>query len=157
MAHRFSIPLAGSGASLPLLGSLALIVVAGWLYFARQDFISRAESTEGRVVQVRLSRRGDDRSYRTSFAFRDAAGTEHRVLSSTFSPFRMHSAGQTVRVLYDPADPSNARIESFWELWAPPIGVGVAGLAGMIGLLFVPPETISRLWPESGSGPPQRT
>jgi hypothetical protein len=152
--YKMSIPLTGPGARFPVLGSIGLILVAGWLLYARHDFVSRAQAADGRVVQVRRSLHTDERAYRTTFAFRDAAGTEHRVRSRALMPVRMHRYGDSVPVLYDPANPANARIESFWELWALPVGLGVAGLASMIGFLFVPPETISRLWPKSGSGPP---
>jgi hypothetical protein len=48
-----------------------------------------------------------------------------------------YEAGQTIDVLYDPRNPEEHRIESFWEIWGRSLIVGGTGLGfALVGLVY---------------------
>lgn len=122
----------------PLVG-IVFLGLGGWWGWDTWTFVKRAEPAIGRVerfVQSASKRRvnGVTRESTTHypvFSFRDAKGTSHMVTSSTGSGKPAYEAGQEVPVLYDPAAPDSARINSFSNLWLFPVafcGIAVACL-----------------------------
>lgn len=135
-----------------LVGGIALLAVAGWLYIDRQSFLETAVETEGTVVGTRHHRGNDSRSYRAVFKFRDAAGVEHKITSRLSTNVRWHRYGDSVPVLYDPDNPKKAMIGTFYQIWGIPCVLAIAGVLGVVGGLFVPPETLKRLRGQSSDG-----
>ena len=76
------------------------------------DSISHTSSRGGSLLRPR-------------FRFRTPAGQAIIVTSTASSTEESYSDGDTVRVLYDPNDPTNARIDTLSNLW---IGTLVVGL-----------------------------
>ncbi|MBI2751323.1 MAG: DUF3592 domain-containing protein [Burkholderiales bacterium] len=104
----------------------------------------------GHVVETeRQESRSKDREGRwtTSVArypvveFAAAGGTKHRFTAAIPNGlFNYSKLGSTVNVLYDPKDPSTARIAHFAEFWAEPLYYGLPGFLVFgfsIGLFFL--------------------
>ena len=64
--------------------------------------------------------------------FQDAQGRNHTVTSSTGSSRPAYEVGQQVRVLYDPADPQQARLHGFAELWLFPVTFSSIGILCLV-------------------------
>lgn len=55
-------------------------------------------------------------------------GRTHTFTSSNSSDPPSYEVGERVELLYDAADPSEARIDSWWELWLMPVMLGGAAV-----------------------------
>ena len=79
--------------------------------------------------------------------FADRAGQEHTLYSSVGSYPPSYAVGDHAPILYDPADPKHAEINSFFSLWLLPLVFGILGsldlLTGLF-LLFVLPGILRR-------------
>jgi len=97
-------------------------------------FLRRCAETSGEVVHLEHStdRMGTTsyESYAPVFAFMAANGKAYRVTSTVYSSPADFNVGDCVRVRYDPANPQDARIHSFFEIW------GTALISGTVGLPF---------------------
>lgn len=96
-------------------------------FFDTRQFIARAEEATGRVIDnVHV---GD--TYRAVVTFEPVAGAPMTFRTSAGSDPPAHEIGDLVRVLYDPADPSAARISSWFSLW------GIATIFSALGACFL--------------------
>jgi hypothetical protein len=73
----------------------------------------------------------DERTYRAVVTFEPASGAPVTFRASTGADPPAHEIGDFVRVLYDPADPSAARISSWFSLW------GLAAIFSAFGACFL--------------------
>ncbi len=134
-----------------LLATLLLVVaaamfVAGWHVTAEtRHFLAVAERTAGTVVAheayEREARTPRER-FRVVVSFETAAGTRVRFRSVANYGRPPFPVGSEVTVLYDPADPVNARVDRQIEVLAPVVAWGaavclIAGL-GLAVLVFGP-------------------
>jgi hypothetical protein len=116
----------------------ALALIAGVIALRTESFINRSEATEGVVTElVPVSAHNSDSSssssttYAPVFAFTTNDGRHLTVRSDSASNPPSFEVGDKVAVLYDPAAPVNARIDTFGQLWLMPI------ICGGVGLLFM--------------------
>ena len=120
------------GITMPILG-LALLGGAVFSALYRRRNLTGRKSAEGEVIE--LVRRGFNPGspgiYCPVVRFRAPDGEEYEFESEHGSRPAMHKVGQTVTVLYDPADPENAEIRSALTRWLVP------GLMIAIGLFFM--------------------
>lgn len=80
--------------------------------------VRRGSPTTGTVTGFEV--RTDSKSRTTHFAqvsYRDRSGEPHVMLMSWASKPSARSVGQQFPVLHDPDQPSEARVDSFGELW----------------------------------------
>lgn len=119
-------------------GLIALAVAAAW-YSRTSGFVAGAAKAKGIVVDVvpTSSRRGLAYAPRVEFVAAD--GSRDSLISSVASNPPAFSRGDSVDVLYDPHNISNARINSFAQLWLGPtifggLGVLFAGIG--LGILW---------------------
>lgn len=113
--------------------------VLGGLAFAwfRWRFLAGAVRTPGEVVDYRSETEEsteDGRAVRSAVfhpvvEFRDAQGVQRRCQTSTASSPPPFHIGARVTVLYRPADPAQAEIAAFQQLWLGPLMLLVLGLA----------------------------
>ena len=104
-------------------------------------FVHTATRADGRVTQI-VERRGDHGTlYAPVFSFRDVLGAEHTVYSSTASYPPEHQVNDTVRVLYSPEHPGDAKIENFFSLWGLPL------VTGLLGVFYLPLGLLVWNWP----------
>ncbi len=137
MTQRFRIDLADA----PWIAAVVAILVFGFAAYESQrisGLVVRGAEVAGVIVRFDQKQESDwdedsghDR-YRTVYApvvrFTDAAGQTRTARAGQFSSWRFHAVGDQVAVLYDPHDPTWARINSAYELWSRPLLALFAGL-----------------------------
>jgi hypothetical protein len=118
--------------------------VGGWLYFDQRDFEAKAERTTGTVIDVKretstsTSRNRASRStvYRPVIQF-EVKGQSYTFTSSSSSSSYNYPRGKRLDVLYDPANPSDARMADSVVSLIAIIMLGVGALLMLVGL-FLP-------------------
>ncbi|WP_322822651.1 DUF3592 domain-containing protein [Chloroflexus sp.] len=122
----------------------AVVIFAGWLWqHSTRERLNTMISDTGTVVDLlKVQRPGETASFYPIVEFRTQAGEVVRFEGSTGVSENTYRIGQQVDILYDPRSPQDARIDSWFELWLPPLvvillggGALVAGLAGC-GMAF---------------------
>ena len=97
------------------------------LYRTTQEFVAGAATASGTVVELdRRTSNNGDYTYAPVVEFSTPDGKDFRFVSSASSSPPAFARGEVVRVLYTPANPAEARIDSFGQLWAG--GLILAGL-----------------------------
>ena len=117
-----------------LFSSLPFFCIGAWeggqVWYESQTF----KTAEGEVVQNVLLTSEDlddftreSSAYHPVIRFRTQLGTVSTFTSGSGSYPARYEIGDKVTVMYDPANPSEARIRS-WEIWFPPILFMVIGV-----------------------------
>ncbi len=123
------------------LGKLLLVIGLGMLYFsftiwrAHADFSAHAISADGVVIDLpnRSSTKGSNSLPIVQFATADG-NIVHVTITGGSSP-ATYSRGEHVRLLYDPANPETARLDTFMETRpAPRLLGGIGILIALIGV-----------------------
>ncbi|WP_198372212.1 DUF3592 domain-containing protein, partial [Roseomonas rosulenta] len=120
-----------------ILGGLAAASVGLYAVAADVVFFARAETAEGRVEQMRTERRRRSVFHVADIQFVTTAGEEMRVPARRPNGWMRFAAGDSVRVRYDPADPSRASIDSLslhilGALIALPFGIAFVAFGWML-------------------------
>ena len=122
------------GGSICALVALASLLV-GW------QFVRSSARADGRVIQM-VEREGEHgKLYVPVFVFRDSSGAEHTVRSHTASYPPEHQVGDTVRVLYSPGSPQDAKTDRFFSLW------GLPFVTGILAAFYLPLGLLVWHWP----------
>ncbi|MEM6750283.1 MAG: DUF3592 domain-containing protein [Planctomycetota bacterium] len=120
-----------------LIGA-AFLGVGVWLGVRTQDFLATAVTTQGEVVHVERIRSSDPDSgdtFKPTFAFQDQAGAPRNVTPSMSSSEWNFAIGEPVEIVYDPAEPQNAKLKSFGGLWLlPTIFAGMGLVFTVVGV-----------------------
>lgn len=113
----------------PLLGTFAIgaafLVPAVLLAARNAAFLRIARPARGVVIAHEPDREGE--TYFPVVSFRTAAGGTHTFRGSIASSANAPT-GIPVDVLYDPDDPSQARVKGFFSLWAGALALGTVAL-----------------------------
>ena len=115
-----------------------------WLYMDQADFEAKAEKTTGTVIDVKRERststsrkrRTTTTVYRPVIQF-EVKGQSYTFTSSSSSSSYNYPRGKRLDVLYDPANPSDARMADSIVGLVSIIFIGVGGLLFLVGL-FLP-------------------
>jgi hypothetical protein len=101
-------------------------------------FVARSVRAEGTVTALTESKDGDGSvAYNPVFTFTTRDGKTQTVQSNAGSDPPGFEVGDSVPVRYNAADPSEARIDTFWQTWPFPAAFAIGGcVMGIIGLLF---------------------
>lgn len=136
---------------LPVFAVIGLLLwgIAVYSYLDTRAFIATAQTAPGKVVEVikeeRWERKKDSgghmrdvRSvyYYPKVEFAPAGGGPIRFKSRSGSNPAAYEVGEAVEVLYHPANPADARINHFFELW------GIVAILGVIGSFFAGPGVV---------------
>jgi hypothetical protein len=114
---------------------LLFVAIAAWLYLNDRSFAAGGERAPGVVIEMAGSGGSDGYSYRPVVEFRDAQGQRHVFTSSVSSNPPRYSRGEAVEVIYAPASPDEAVIDSFLDRFFLPLMFGGLGtLFAAIGL-----------------------
>ena len=122
-----------------LLVSVVLLVACGLTARYSRNFAASAERAEGTVIDLSRStgKSQGNSVYHPVVSYRTAQGEEIEFISSWGSRPAPYRRGAKVTVLYDAAEPQEARIESFFALWgASVITGGLAVVFGLLGLML---------------------
>lgn len=119
------------------LVGLGLLLIGGYLALRTQEFLGRAVSAQGTVVELVRSRSSDSTTYRPVVQFTTVDGRPVEMVSSVGSNPPGYSVGETVEVRYDPAHPEDAKLTGFFSLWfLPLLLMGLGTVFASIGLAF---------------------
>jgi hypothetical protein len=125
------------------VGVVALIVGAVWLVRTVQ-FVAEAEHATGTVVDMSRERDSEgDVSFHPVVRFRTAQGDTIVFVSSYGSSSPSESPGDRVEVLYDPDDPSDAKLSGLFQVWLFPAVVLLIG-ASSIGTAWYRRRRVKR-------------
>lgn len=105
----------------------------GWRLVQRtREFQQAAESVEGLVSAVN-TRHSDGSTFRYPVVeFVDRLGSPHSFTATLGMTSGCPEPGTRLMVLYDPANPDDARIDSFQYLWLFPVTILGMGVWGVI-------------------------
>ena len=109
--------------------TIGALMLAGAFYFYqdRQAFLKKAETVQGTVVELISKRSDNSTTYAPVVSFTTKAGNKIEFTSSVSSNPPSYSEGESVEVLYDPAEPKDASINGFASLWIGPLIFGILG------------------------------
>lgn len=126
------------------LVGVAAIVAGGFTVRKTQRFLARAKAARGTVMHLVMRSSTDTEDGTISYAyypiirFTAKTGEEIEFEAGTGSNPPMYAMGQPVEILYDPQNPSRAKICSFLDLWmAPMLFFGIGGVFAIAGLGLV--------------------
>jgi hypothetical protein len=112
-SNRFAIPL------LFAIGLLGLFL-GNYFYQRTYTFIETADRKPGRVVDLKETdpNSSDPSTYAAVVEFHDARGGTHKFVDSLSASTPLYDFDDPVNVLYDPSNPSKARIDrGRWNYW----------------------------------------
>jgi hypothetical protein len=118
---------------------LGLIVGGAFWATRRLDFLKHCLHAQGTVVEQREKTGSKFTTYYYPVVeFRTENGEKVQFVGGAGSSGGpLIQTGSTVEVVYDPADPSQARIKSFTQYWLGPVGIAAMGLAlALTGIFF---------------------
>lgn len=107
-------------------GPLMLLIAAG-TGIERAYFIHSSSHADGVVVALRQVPGSTKKSLAPIFRFATQNGQSITASSDIYERPSAWQLGGRVRVLYQEAQPENARIDSFWQLWMPQFVLGIVG------------------------------
>lgn len=108
--------------------------LSAYLYTNVRQLLAEGEHARGTVTA--LSRSGS--AYFPVVAFKTAEGTQIEFVGKSGSSSPTFVKGQQVEVIYRPENPNNAKINTFLDLWAPPLFLTIFGtIFSVIGFAFI--------------------
>jgi len=129
-----------------LTGPWALVVgmvclgIATYLFLTSSTLLADGIATEATVVSVDSRRGSGARSYALTLEYTDQNGVSHRERTSYSQLHRWTRYGETVAIRYNPRNPAEFAIDSWYGLWMMPLGFAVVGVVACIGFLVGPSQ-----------------
>ena len=120
-----------------VFGAVGFILVALAVFFwlRTRAFLETAQKAQGTVIRLVYSSDSDGGGYSPVYTFRTMSGQVIEVTDNMSSNPPQFKEGQIIDVLYDPDDPSRARINKWFNLYFAPLLLGFLGLVfGGIGI-----------------------
>ncbi len=114
-----------------LFVGLGLSIAASVYGKRTRNFLIRSTETTGEVIaleEVPPTEAGETHTFRPVVSFPVGPTRQVRFKSMAHSNPPEYEVGASVRVLYDPTRPDEARIRSFTSLWLPLAGLGGLGI-----------------------------
>jgi hypothetical protein len=106
-----------------------LLVIAGFLYFQEQNFLSKSEEATGKVTDFDLSTDSDSgNSFCPVIEFTTKSGQPVEYHGNVCSSPPGYKIGAAVDVVYDPQNPENVQMKSFWSEYLASFILGAVGL-----------------------------
>jgi hypothetical protein len=129
-ARRIRIPLSGPWA---LVAGAICIGIAVYQGLVSSSLAAHGIATVAAVVDIdsRLRRKSwSGRSYQLTLEFADRRGMAYRAATAYSTDYRGHRVGDLLAIRYNPNDPSEFAIDSWYELWAWPLVMAGLGAVG---------------------------
>lgn len=132
--RRIRIPLRGPWA---LAAGAICIGIGVYQGLVSSTLATRGVETEARVVDVdsRSRRNSFGRTYRLTLQFEDHSGSAWRERTGYSSRYDGHEIGDRVAILYNPGNPREFALDSWYDLWAWPAGFAALGILGCSAFL----------------------
>jgi hypothetical protein len=112
-------------------------------YFRINRFLSHCIETRGEVIRLERTRSSGEfgsYDYAPVFQFQSANGDSITITSDVASSPAGFSEGQSVLVRYDPTNPSDAKIHSFFQTW------GGCVIPAWVGIIFLAVTAFKLHW-----------
>ncbi len=123
------------GLTFTVIGLVLLFIGLFWLN-ATSERLTRMIDGTGTVVEVIRRRVGDDTNYYPRIEFQTQTGETFQFESNTGGSSTSYRVGDQVPILYNPQMPQDATINSWYEIWFPPIVVTILSLSGLAPGIF---------------------
>jgi hypothetical protein len=125
------------------LVSIGMLI--GGFFFASSTLSFKANSSSAEGVVIDLTRKYSSdggATYAPVVAFKDTSGTEITFTTGMASNPPAYTKGEKVSVMYNPGDPQDARIDTFFQLWFPALILSVMGLIFLLASLSMIIKTV---------------
>jgi hypothetical protein len=127
------------GIVFPLVG-LLLVAIAVFIFVRTRSFIGSSQEVKGKVVRNVYRSSSDGGGYAPVFGFTTIDGRYIEVEDKLESNPPQFREGEVLDILYDPQNPSHARVKKWMNLYFTPLllgGMGVVfGGVGVVLLIF---------------------
>jgi len=108
-----------------------MIALGAFFWYRTKNFVGKAQETKGTVTELRYDSDSEGGGYYSVFQFKTMNGQEIEKVSNIRTNPPQHKVGQVIDILYDPANPNDARIKKTTNLYFVPF------LLGGMGIIFV--------------------
>ncbi len=115
-----------------LMIAVPCLLGAAWLSYRSLWFMFAAERASGEIVEIS----GDVPRLHVEF-HTEGGDYPRRIESAGSDLYRNFMVGDRVQVYYDPAQPADARLALFVEMWLFPLLAGGFGGFWLLGLIFL--------------------
>ena len=109
---------------------LLLLLIGGFVAREAMQFRLIAMKGQGTVIAI-LRVPGND-TYRPKVSYKAKNGQQVEFVSELGSDPPSFKVHDTVKVLYNPRNPAEAKIDNFWQQWFGTVLLIVAGLASFL-------------------------
>jgi cytochrome c oxidase assembly protein Cox11 len=124
------------GLTFATIGIIAMIAGVLW-YRSTKERLKTMINHIGIVVEmIRVERPRETANFYPVIEFETQTGKVFRFESRTGGSETSYKIGESVEILYDPQDSQGAMINSWTELWLPPIAVMMLGGSVLIVGIF---------------------
>ena len=122
-----------------LASASGLLALGGSCCNRTVQFKKTAVEVQGAVIELKEGSSSDHSHpvYYPIIRYADTAGQEHTLYSGTGSFPPAYAVGDRVSVLYNPANPKDAKVNSFSDLWLLPLILGILGGFDLLVGLFL--------------------
>lgn len=105
-----------------------MIALGAFFYFRTKSFSEKAQETKGTVTELAYEEDSEGSGYYTIFQFTTISGQVIEKTGNIRSSPPAHQVGEVIDVLYDPANPNDARIKKTSSLYFVPMLLGGMGI-----------------------------
>ncbi len=119
-----------------LVTSLLLLLLSAAEAWNAYSFSSRMNRANGVVVDLHRDTLEDDFHFHPVISYHDRNGKEYRHVPGVGGAADDYAIGQQVSIWFEPGEPLEARLVSFYELWGVALLTGLLGIAGITGFLI---------------------
>lgn len=123
-----------------------MIALGAFFYFRTKSFSEKAQEVKGTVTELAYDSDSEGSGYYTIFQFTTTSGQVIEKSGNIRSNPPAHQVGEVIDILYDPANPNDARIKKTSSLYFVPMllsGMGIVFfclgififMLGLFGLL----------------------
>lgn len=124
---------------------LLLVAIAFFVWLRTRAFMQNSQEVKGTIIHMSYRSSSDGGGYAPIFRFNTIDGRSMEVEDNLRTNPPQFREGQVVDVLYDPQDPSHARIKKWMNLYFIPLLLGGMGLIfGGIGFLMLVFQLLDR-------------
>lgn len=117
---------------LVIIGCIGLAVAAAW-FIHIQKFLAGAVSTQGTISQIVEEYDSEGHlTYTPEIQYKDQRGQNHLIRTFISSNEGDYHVGETMPVLYNPQNPMQASVGTFWEIYLGCILVLILSLVALI-------------------------
>jgi hypothetical protein len=127
-------------AAIFLFSAFVFLALGASCYNRTVHFKKTAVEAQGTVTELKEGSTGGTENHTVYYPivrFDDRAGQEHMLYSTSGTYPPAHEVGERVAILYDPADPKHAEINSFSDLWLWPLILAGMGALDLLAGLFL--------------------